>query len=118
MNDKTADVLQSLAEKLGTTGDYLWNVLLKQAPIYAVTSTVEILLTVALTYGFVKSIPQAKKFLDGDYDILAGIYLIVAGLVLAMLIVAAFFTVGNIATAILNPEYWALDKVLSALRRK
>lgn len=33
MDDKTLQVVTDLASKLGTTAEYLWGVLLKQAPI-------------------------------------------------------------------------------------
>lgn len=33
MDDKTLEALTTLANKLGTTAEYLWGVLIKQAPI-------------------------------------------------------------------------------------
>ena len=35
MNEQTTKLIEQLAQKLGTTTEYLWSVLLKQAPIDA-----------------------------------------------------------------------------------
>ena len=37
MNDQTAKLIEQLAQKLGTTTEYLWSVLIKQAPIDALS---------------------------------------------------------------------------------
>jgi len=46
MDEKTAQMLEKLAQKLGTTSEYLWGVLLKQAPIAAIIELIGILLCV------------------------------------------------------------------------
>ena len=40
MNEQTTILLQKLSESLGTTSEYLWAVLIKQAPISATISMV------------------------------------------------------------------------------
>lgn len=49
MNEGTERLLTQLAEKLGTTTEYLWAVLLKQAPIDAIGQLVSIVLFACLT---------------------------------------------------------------------
>ena len=46
MNENTARLLDNLATKLGTTSEYLWSVLLKQAPISGWIAVVEIVIFV------------------------------------------------------------------------
>ena len=45
MNDQTALLLKQLADKLGTTTEYLWAVLLKQAPITCTVQLTVIIIT-------------------------------------------------------------------------
>lgn len=45
MNEQTVKLVEQLAQKLGTTTEYLWNVLIKQAPISAAIDMIYCLLT-------------------------------------------------------------------------
>ncbi len=116
MNDET---LQLLATKLGTTSEYLWGVLIKQAGIYVYLgsfySIVLALLTALLCYGawFLN-----QKVKNEQWDETTYVWV-------AVCIVAAIFflclggeIVGRTITAALNPEYWALDNVLRAVKGK
>ena len=50
MDDKTLQALNALANKLGTTAEYLWGVLLRQAPL---TGVIDLMLTMAWVIGAV-----------------------------------------------------------------
>jgi hypothetical protein len=122
MDDKTIALIEKIAEKLGTTSDHLWGVLLHQAPI---SGTVELSTVVVMAFAAVglvrlvkgKTTKPAKAEDDrypraeweGEVAIFAWLataaYLIITGAVVfgsAQGIVAAFF----------NPEYWALSYIL------
>lgn len=122
MNDKTLEALAVLAAKLGTTAEYLWGVLLKQAPIQAVSDIVVCVAWIvgaALTWGFVKR--KTTLPVDTDYqpprpewqsDAAVGCGW---GLAIGVALVAALVVGVNlpgIVTALLNPEYWALRQIL------
>ena len=122
MNKETQELLQKLAEKLGTTVEYLWQVLLKQAQIDAFTTLFQFFL-IAL-FGVVL-FRLHKKFLkplsDDRYsDNLYSKYdeaivwpMIIGLIVFVILSICAFFSITDMVNGFLNPEYWALQRVLS-----
>ena len=121
MDDKTLQALTALANKLGTTAEYLWGVLLKQAPI---TGTIDLLMLIAVTAGTVywchlvyrKTRQSKTNEFERNYAEWDGDKAVFGAQTAAM---AAFLTVllvsRNLTTtlsALLNPEYWALMQVL------
>jgi len=118
MENETKELIEQLATKLGTTTEYLWGVLIKQAPIYAMNSTLEIIAIIIM--GILLWKTHKKLSIEDDngrslyykYGELAGIPMIVAAIIWGIFFICAFFTFSNIITAIANPEYWALMKIM------
>jgi tetrahydromethanopterin S-methyltransferase subunit D len=115
MENLTA-LLENLAEKLGTTTEYLWSVLIKQASISAATSLIYFVLLIlggVVLYKIHKRL--MKKDEDGDnvYDLkeMAIIPMIIAVIIWAIIFIICFFELGNVINGFLNPEYWALSEV-------
>ena len=110
MDDKTLQALTAIANKLGTTAEYLWGVLLKQAPISA---TVDLLLIVAWIAGTAMIWSYVSKKSKEWHDD-AGVF--VAWMCVALLVVFGALMIvlsaSNIAAALFNPEYWALKQIL------
>ena len=123
MDDKTLNALTALATKLGTTTEYLWGVLLKQAPI---TAAVDLLVMAAwvaaifFCFRFVrrKTMTPAKtaddkypsaKWADEISVVFAWGSVILAALFAAIIIGANLSTT---ISALVNPEYWALKQIL------
>lgn len=114
MNERTAQLIEALAAKLGTTSEYLWGVLVKQAPISAATNAV--LLSVFLSLAALASVRVAKHARaskkNNPYadDVMWWIFLV-------MLWFAAVCAVAGSASGIIsgffNPEYWALKQLMS-----
>ena len=122
MDDKTTALIEKLAEKLGTTAEHLWGVLLHQAPISGAVDLTTVVVMVLAAVGVVRFVngkttkpaetddmryPHAEWKGEGAGLAWVGtaIYLIFTGVMvigLAQGIVAAFF----------NPEYWALSHIL------
>ena len=96
MEENTTALLEKLAEKLGTTTEYLWGVLLSQAPIYAI-SYVVILLIVVLGGGF--GLIKLHKYLSGKtseyeqnyYDEYDSACFVMVGLVIIYAIISLMF---------------------------
>jgi large-conductance mechanosensitive channel len=123
MDEKTLQALTTLAEKLGTTAEYLWSVLLKQAPISAATDLVVIaawVFGVAMWAKFVQrkttkpAATENDRYPSADWndDVgvgLAWISVFVSGLIVAIISGACF---SSIVAAVFNPEYWALKQIL------
>jgi hypothetical protein len=107
MNEQTLKLLESLAAKFGTTTEYLWGVLIKQAHISATTDLVRVLITI-----IVASI-LTKKILSVDCD--DPFYKWLGIGVIWVIIGGAFLgSIGGIVNGFVNPEYWALQQVIGA----
>ena len=110
MNKETIEILRVLADKLGTTSEYLWQALITQAFIYG---SLELFFLVVLLGGsawWVKFARHKIKEFDcyRDYELLE-LSIWVAVLLCAFL---APFSIYGAVTAFINPEYWALREIL------
>ena len=122
MDEKTLQALTALAAKLGTTAEYLWGVLLKQAPI---TGAVDLLLTIAwvgaavMWFAFVgrktTTPPETdeNRYPCAEWDgeaaffgwLSAYIFALITGLIVST-------NLASSVAALFNPEYWALAQIL------
>lgn len=100
-------LLEKLAEKLGVTAEYLWNILLEQAFIGAVIdsfSVAVVILALCILHRLVKNIE------DTDYKIIASIVLGAIGMIFMVFLPIILSSTVN---GFVHPEYWALNKLLS-----
>lgn len=115
MNETTDKLIRDLAAKLGTTAEHLWGVLIRQAPITAITDLLEVLILAAVcVYGGRRLMRWHKKLQEsGDADH-PGFVLLYVGFVvlLCITIICALCSVSGIVTAFTNPEYWALKQIV------
>ena len=117
MNEQTIQALNALAAKLSTTAEYLWGVLVKQAPIegaldLAVMAAWAIALICLARYVYKNTAGEDPHWTDDVVRTFAW-----AGVGLAVLLVTIIcgsnFT--SAVSAIINPEYWALKQLLAAI---
>lgn len=125
MNEQTTQLIEKLAEQLGTTSEYLWGVLISQAPISALKSLILIGLTIVFTFmvwkihkGFMRNTDDEHinyTYYD-EYEPVA--HILVGGLGVFALIMfgLSIEAGGNAITALLNPEYWALQQILESVK--
>lgn len=125
MNDNTAKLLEQLAQKLGTTTEYLWRVLLKQAPISATTTLLQIFLILLFGWGLWKIHKRLlKKSGDGNYSenlyeewgMVAMFPMILGALIFGIMLMISLFSISDVVNGYFNPEYWALKEVLNSLK--
>ncbi len=121
MNDQTLKLAERLAQKSGTTAEYLWQVLLKQAPISAAIDLMYFVLAIIggfviyrLNKHFLKLTAQGNNIYKEQEWI--AIIMFVCLVVCAAMIMVCFLSFGNIINGFFNPEYWALDKILSSCK--
>ena len=122
MNDEILKALTTLASKMGTTAEYLWGVLLRQAPI---TGAIDLAVMVAWVVMAVflirlvrrKTTTPAETDEDRNpnaewSDEAAGFAW--GGAIIFALITALIVGSGlsSVTAALLNPEYWALRQIL------
>lgn len=121
MNDQTTQLIEKLAQKMGTTSEYLWQLLLSQAPISATLNLVYLLIAVAsvatLIRLHIKFSNDENKYSYYNMDDKLGIPMTVACILVSIYTFVCLICCPEaIITGYLNPEYWALDRVLSALK--
>jgi len=123
MNEQTTKLLEELANKLGTTTEYLWTILLKQAPIDA---TITLLQTIVIIiFGWVlwkvhkKLLSTPKGQNVGNYyqkhDLGAELPMFLATIGWVIMLAYCFINFSCIVSGYFNPEYWALKQILNAL---
>ena len=115
MNETTDKLIRDLAEKLGTTAEHLWGVLIRQAPITAITDLIECLILVAVyVYGRHRLMRWHKSLQETNDADHPGFLILYVGfvLLLCITIICALFSVSGIVTAFMNPEYWALKQIV------
>lgn len=117
MNNETASLLNKLADKLGTTADNLWKILLHQAPVDATITLIQCLLFLLVPFIVYKVHRRILKmeYGYGENDGY-GIIMILAAVISAILVIVVIFSIGTIINGYINPQYWALEKILDTLK--
>lgn len=123
MNEKLNNVLAELATKMGTTVQYLWGILIKQAYVTIWVDIAQIvgvvlywLLLYKLHKWFAKE-PEHGLSIYEEHEALPYLFMIVLGIIGAVFTIAVLMVnITEILTASINPEYWALDQVLKAIK--
>ena len=115
MNEQTQQLIEKLAEKLGTTAEHLWAVLVRQAPITSTTEAIALCIYAAVMVLGYRLVREKTKD-DGDWNDNCGSialpWVIWCGATIALLIVLCC-SLSNIVAGFANPEYWALKEILS-----
>lgn len=113
MDEKTLAALTALAQKLGTTAEYLWGVLVMQAPIQASVNLAVQAAWVVVCLMLVRYVKRKTGGAKPEWsDEFARIFAW-AGLSIVCVISAAVILsqIADNVSAILNPEYWALRQI-------
>ena len=117
--EELTGLLEKLAEKLGTTTEYLWGVMINQAPIDAIVGIVLIVLCALLYIPFIWYIKWMSRNWDDivvdDMEITHVFASVIIGIIMIVFTIISICDINNIATAFFNPEYWALNKVLGLI---
>jgi hypothetical protein len=122
MNETTTKLIEQLAEKLGTTVEHLFAVLVRQAPIsasvyfaWSLTLFVAVVLWIRLVQ---KKNKEAKSddcsvwAVDGPAYIFSWAGIVGVGFFMSF---SLFSSIEDMIIAFANPEYFALIKILQLL---
>ena len=120
MNEEISTVVRELANELGTTVEYLWGVLVAQAPIYMVGSllahSVLIIISIFILRFLYKFIKYPPDSWDEEYIMGTIIGATVVSCVMTIFpILSLIISIPTYITIIFNPEYWALQQILDKL---
>jgi len=115
MNEQTIKLIEQLAQKLGTTSEYLWGILILQAKVAAIEGCVFACLTLAYAVFYIRAMKNKKSFLyDCDGDLTFGGIAASFGAIVSVFVFAA--CISEVITAVFNPEYYALKIILKFLQ--
>lgn len=114
-------LIETLAAKLGTTVEYLWAVLLKQAFVSATISVIFIAFTIICGIFLFAFHLQFSRQQDSRYSIYEEsdttcIVMGLLGIVYVGLFIGAVINVENVIIGYLNPEYWAVSQLLNGAK--
>ena len=56
------------------------------------------------------------RVLYSKYEEMVIIPMLIGLVIFALLFIAAFFCIGDVVNGYFNPEYWALNKILSSVK--
>jgi len=124
MKEETTKLIEQMAQQLGTTTEYLWSVLIKQAPIDATVTLFQFVIIGVFGYMLFrihKKLSLTKEY-DGynrtgycHYEELAVIPMLFAMVIFAIVVLCAFFAIPEVIYGFFNPEYWALQQVIKLI---
>ena len=122
MDDNTLKALTALSEKLGTTSEYLWGVLLRQAHISATIDLFVMAIWIGLAVLFLRTVqektkvpqetetrPHPRAEWSGDDAFFAWAGAIVFAAIVALCVGVS---ITDTIAGFVNPEYWALHQIL------
>ena len=113
--------LDALAAKLGTTAQYLWGVLLRQAQVEAWTdlaiAIIFIVVGIAASVGLVKAIKVWKSepergYLSDTTENVCIAFFIGYPIVMIVSLWVSLYQIIEAAQILINPAYWALQHLL------
>ena len=109
--------LEVLASKLGVAVELLWEALLRQAIINGIVDLIFYILIGCSIYPAILLWKWIYKKVENDnWDEIAYAWPGLLSVVLFILILAAFLSSYMTVASFLNPEYWALDRILKGIK--
>lgn len=115
-DNETVIALTALANKMGTTAEYLWKVLVKQAPLEAVKEGVGLLIMLIIGGLFYMSHTSLTKKKVYNKDTSYGIVMTFAILIWGITTTVFIYNTIIACIDVINPEYWALEQILEQLK--
>lgn len=129
--DTIMPYLSAAAEQLGTTAAYLWQLQVKQAYVFGIVGTIKYIVWIALCCVgykvikyFVKNYNEKNQlYTEGELTFKQFDNATEGCIYIPFIIVAVAFglylslpSLNELATVFINPEYWALNQVISLLK--
>lgn len=116
--DKIAPAIATLSDKLGTTTEHLWVILVKQNYNLAIGNGIIIILTLFVLYASFYSTDLWNKKIDNENWSSEGesgiiVIRIIASIISVIIVITNFV---NLTQRLINPEYYALLKILNFLK--
>ena len=120
MNEQITSLIEQLAQKLGTSVEYLWGVLIKQAEVEVITFFIALTLSAIAATSAIFMLKHSQKYWNYENAPLSAWVCLIGGIIVAICALIGFvgliLSIPDLISAIKNPEYWALKEVLSTIK--
>jgi len=116
-------LLDKLAEKLGITVQYIFSVFVRQAFWSGISDLIQytlLIIGIGVWWKYREKFWSLNdKKSSSDYredDVIPKVIWTICGVVLFIILIVVFFCFPNTIKAFVNPECWALERILDFLR--
>lgn len=121
MNENATKLIEELAHKLGTTSQYLWQVLIKHAKIDATTGLIQAIIVSLFGVVLYKIHKNMMRRDEQDYNGYYryegfGLTMIVAFIAFVIIYFRILCGITDIINGYFDPEYWALHEIISNIK--
>lgn len=110
--------IDALANKLGVAASEVYRVLIAQARVSAIKSVIVLVLMLALiafAVWITRKVFKNWDKLEYDAEFGVGLFVMITDFCACVAVFFAGFAVSNMISALANPQFWALDYILSHL---
>jgi hypothetical protein len=112
MEEKAIELIENLANQLGVAVPYLWEVLVKQAHVDAISSIFSLGIFLVLLVAFIFLLVKFGLNKTESFEVIFFCGMVIFGILFMFQMVKVIFT---LPTALFNPEYWALTQLMNMM---
>lgn len=120
MDTNTMKLIEQLAAKLGTTSEYLWQILVNQAFISGIVVICYFVIVLIAGFILLKAHKhfsnRENEFSYHEKDEALIVPMVIGTLMWGICFFIVSFSMENAIYGIVNPEYWALHHILEHLK--
>ena len=118
MNEQTTLALSRMASELGTTNENVWNVMMNQATISAITCLIFVIFVIVSGITLFRVHMKLSKQVNSEFNYPNGYdvgpdgleaVMAIAAIVWIVLLIMSVLMIGNIISGFFNPEFWVLQ---------
>lgn len=112
MNEQTEKLIREFAEKMGTTAEHLWAVVIAQSAVGAWAQILSFVIWIAiLAPVWLATIGELKLEIENGKMTPKTIAFYLSSIGLVMWVIILTSQIPWLVTRFVNPEYWALQRV-------
>lgn len=109
MNKELIEMLKQLGEKMGTTGEHLWTVLIKQQPINSLIDVFSISVLTLISWKLYQWVKTQENIMD--HPVLPFLF---CWVIFCLILYLSFiFCLPTIIAGFFNPEYSAMQDLFN-----
>ena len=121
MKTETTELIRNLAKQLGTTTEFLWEVLMKQIKVILISESIFLviaIITLVFIYKYFKWLSKKWGKIQQKDEEIPHVFISVFLIIISLLfIIGSLESIYDIIICIFNPEYFAVNKIMKFLNK-